>query len=146
MAISHLYRINGGEVLGATVDDPLTVWQGLLSGDNATYYTSVTDADTSGYTDGQRAIYSGGVIRDATAPEIVNFPVAQAEDENLLARLIAKDVMDASVIERKKWKALAAILIDEINTLRALHSLPDRTLAQAKTAFINKIEGGGEID
>ncbi len=66
----------------------------------------------------------------------------------------------------KAYRAVAALAIDEINTLRewivsfqaavaaatslanlqtrvaALPNLPDRTLAQAKTAFINKVNSG----
>ncbi len=66
----------------------------------------------------------------------------------------------------KAFRAIAALAIDEINTLRewivsfqaavaaatslanlqtrvaALPNLPDRTLAQAKTAFINKVNSG----
>ncbi len=68
--------------------------------------------------------------------------------------------------EAKAYRAVAALAIDEINTLRewimafkaataaatslanlqtrvaALPDLPDRTLAQAKTAFIAKVNGG----
>ncbi len=68
--------------------------------------------------------------------------------------------------QSKAYRAIAALAIDEINTLRewivafkaatalasslanlqsrvaALPDLPDRTLAQAKTAFINKVNSG----
>ncbi len=68
--------------------------------------------------------------------------------------------------QARAYRAIAALAIDEINTLRewivsfqaavaastslanlqtrvaALPNLPDRTLAQAKTAFINKVNSG----
>ncbi len=42
------------------------------------------------------------------------------------------------ILNIKDGKALALIMLDEINTLRALHSLADRTPAQVKSAFIAK--------
>ena len=39
-------------------------------------------------------------------------------------------------------RAFADILKDEINTLRALHALPDRTLGQLRTAITNKVNSG----
>lgn len=36
-------------------------------------------------------------------------------------------------------RAFAQVMMDEINILRAEHSLPDRTLAQLKTAIRNKV-------
>ncbi len=40
----------------------------------------------------------------------------------------------------KSLKALALIVMDELNILRALQSLPDRTPAQIKTPFQNKVD------
>ena len=37
-------------------------------------------------------------------------------------------------------KAIVLLVIDEINILRAQHGLADRTPAQAKTAFDNKVD------
>lgn len=39
-------------------------------------------------------------------------------------------------------RALVKVLIDEINILRQQHALADRTLAQARTAILNEIDGG----
>lgn len=41
--------------------------------------------------------------------------------------------------ERRLLRGFAELLIDELNTLRTLHSLPDRTFAQLRTALRNKI-------
>jgi hypothetical protein len=40
-------------------------------------------------------------------------------------------------------RAFADVVREEINILRALHSLQDRTLAQLKTAIENRIDSGG---
>ena len=42
--------------------------------------------------------------------------------------------------DEKSLEALALIVMDELNILRALHSLPARTPAQIKTAFRNKVD------
>lgn len=39
-------------------------------------------------------------------------------------------------------RALAEIIKDELNVLRALHALPDRTLAQLRTSITNKVNSG----
>ncbi len=86
--------------------------------------------------------------------------------------LIPQDRKDAILLinlanpQARAYRAIAALAIDEINTLRewivsfqaavaaatslanlqtriaALPNLPDRTLAQAKAAFINKVNSG----
>ncbi len=50
----------------------------------------------------------------------------------------AKNEFDA----QRTLKALAELLVDEFNILRALHSLPDRTFAQLRTAIRAKIDAG----
>ncbi len=86
---------------------------------------------------------------------------ALPQDQKSAVRLINTLTPDA-----RAYRAIAALAIDEINTLRewivafkaataaasslanlqtrvaALPDLPDRTLAQAKTAFINKVNSG----
>lgn len=44
--------------------------------------------------------------------------------------------------QQRILKALAELLVDEFNILRALHGLPDRTFAQLRTAIRNKIDAG----
>ncbi len=41
--------------------------------------------------------------------------------------------------ERRLLRAFAELLVDELNTLRALHSLAPRTPAQLRTAIRNKV-------
>lgn len=38
-------------------------------------------------------------------------------------------------------RGIVKVLVDELNILRSQHSLPDRTLAQARTAILNEIDG-----
>ena len=45
------------------------------------------------------------------------------------------------LIERRIIKALALVIMDELNILRALHGLPDRTPGQIKTAIKSKLQG-----
>ena len=37
------------------------------------------------------------------------------------------------------WKAFAEVMLDQLNTLRAFHGLPDASLEQLKTAVRNKL-------
>ncbi len=88
---------------------------------------------------------------------VANVTAAQKQAVTFMQRLEA---------ESKAYRAIAALAVDEINTLRqwivafkaataaatslanlqtrvaALPDLPDRTLAQAKTAFISKVNSG----
>lgn len=54
--------------------------------------------------------------------------------------VIEKDAEKEAYDVRRLFRALVESLVDEINTLRTLHSLPDRTVAQARTAILNKID------
>ena len=60
---------------------------------------------------------------------------ADAVAQNIQAN---KDRFDNEDILR----AVVKLMIDEVNTLRALHSLADRTAAQARTAIRNALDGG----
>ncbi len=129
-----LYRINGGEVKGVseTIDayenqtDPLR-----------------TFVDAPATPDGEDLaipkIFDTPVVRNATAGEISNFPVAEAFDLNVTQKQTAEDLVDVQVVFRKTFKGLILVLIEEINTLRALHGLGDRTLSQAVSAIKAKI-------
>lgn len=72
-----------------------------------------------------------GYVADQT-----NIDAATAAALVTVDRDTEKDVYDV----RRLFRALVESLVDEINTLRALHSLPDRTVAQARTAILSKID------
>jgi len=132
---AFLYRINGGEVLGVSV--------------TAASYASITDplldfVDAPTTPDGEGLVPSKifiapSTVRNATAPEIANFTVARDFDLNVTHKQEAEDLVDTQVVFRKTFKALALVLLDEINILRTIHALPDRTLSQAVTAIKGKI-------
>lgn len=50
----------------------------------------------------------------------------------------AKERYDAEDV----FKALAVLIVDELNILRAEHALTPRTYAQARTAIFNALDGG----
>lgn len=63
-----------------------------------------------------------------------------------------KDAIDAALISARRdeqanslddvdsdLRAFALVVLDEINVLRSQHALADRTIAQLKTAFRNKL-------
>lgn len=92
---------------------------------------------------------------------------AQTAWDNLKDRATAQELIDSVTSEAKALRAVVSLLVDELNTLRqwitdfktatagagtlaqfktavaALPNLPQRTLAQAKTAIQNAIRGGG---
>lgn len=133
-----LYRINGKEVIAASTD---------LNGfndANLAFYGIVTDPATPDGVDlSIPKIYLNSVLRNATQTEIDAFAVARATDQNLQERDAAWDrIQGNDRIQRKAFKAFCSVLLDEINTLRAQHSLAPRTLQQGLTAIRNKLDGG----
>ena len=52
----------------------------------------------------------------------------------------AKAPMTADVSEAIILRAVVAVLLDEINTLRAREGLPARTMTQAKAAILSKVD------
>ncbi len=110
-------------------------------------------------------------LQTTAQPFINAFSGSQAEQDAWVSRVT--DYQQRTFVymfgpdpDARAFRAIAALAIDEINTLRqwivafkaataaatslanlqtrvaALPDLPDRTLAQAKTAFINKVNGG----
>jgi hypothetical protein len=65
-----------------------------------------------------------------------NIDAATAAAGVAISRDKEKDLYDS----RRLFRALVEVLIDEINVLRAIESLPNRTLAQARTAIQAKID------
>lgn len=132
-----LYRLNGGAIEGASVDN------GAFNAIDTTYFATVTDPATPDGLDlSVLKIWDGLQVRNATAPEIANFATAKAADDLLIERAKAKDFFVTGSVSRKAMRALIETLIEEINTLRAQHSLAPRTTAQALVTIENKIDAG----
>ena len=100
--------------------------------------------------------HGGGYYYDNLEIEIPNFSqatmdaalITYAADvtniNNTFAQLVTdeetqrvKNTFDDE--ERRLLRAFAELVMDELNTLRALHSLAPRTFAQLRTAIKNKV-------
>lgn len=164
MALHFLYRKNGGEVVGLSVDS------GVYADVDATYFGVQIDPSTPDGTDlAVKKIRVTTTVRNATSGEIAAFVTAEDTDNNLINRQAAKDAVDGnSIVTRKAYRSLVKVLVDEINDLRGwladfkvevaastnlanlqsrvagLPNMPDRTLSQAKTAILNEIDSGSQ--
>jgi len=69
---------------------------------------------------------------------------AQVAWERDQARAAAKDRLTETTndAEIKLLKAILGLLVDELNTLRGLHGLPARTMAQVRAAIAAKLDSG----
>ncbi len=65
-----------------------------------------------------------------------NIDAATAAAKETTSRDGDKDWYD----NKRLFRALVEVLIDEINVLRTIEGLPDRTIAQARTAIQGKID------
>jgi hypothetical protein len=63
-------------------------------------------------------------------------------DATLTLRKRASDLLDKVNDSEALLRALVLVMVDEINILRAEHSLADRTAAQVRTAIKNKLNSG----
>lgn len=158
MATFFIYRVNGGEVLTVSVNSQ----SGFSS-----KFAQIQDPSTPDGIDlGTRKIRDGSTVRNATQAEIDNFPVAQAADELDEKRTFYNSLLDLGEIRGVALKAIASVVIDELNVIRqwvmsfktevaaatnladlktrvaALPNLNDRTAAQARTAVKNAITSG----
>ena len=52
----------------------------------------------------------------------------------------SRDVEKVNYDQRRLFRAIVELMIDEFNILRTIEGLPDRTIAQARTAILNKID------
>jgi len=137
MSTIFKYNLSSNEVKGVT-SDPNT-YDNIDTNFQATI---VDPATPDGIGTVPTKIKDGAVVRNATGPEIAGFPALAAADQVLKDRTAAKDFFDLDPVTRKYLKAIVQVTLDEINTLRALHSLADRTPAQAKAAIEGKIDAG----
>lgn len=80
---------------------------------------------------GDNVVLADQATRDARAAELV-------ANQELVGRNNAKERYD----EEDLFRALALTIMDELNILRAQHSLAPRTAAQLRTAIRNRINGG----
>lgn len=145
-----LFRKSSGEVVKISLSDQAfldadpTFW-GVLTDPAFPDGTDVRDMDPDpagplrvlGFS--KRAVPGPPTVRNATAPEIATFAAAQTDDENQMDADRAKQLFEMDPQTRKLFIALMDATRTEVNTLRAEHALPDRTLDQWKTAIRNRI-------
>ncbi len=65
-----------------------------------------------------------------------NIDAATAADKVTVERASEKEVYDI----KRVLRAIVELLIPELNILRTIEGLPDRTVAQARTAILNSID------
>lgn len=132
-AYYYLYRVNGGEVLGASTSDS---WP-------ASDYFDVYQSDTL-YQLSPPKWCGGETLRDATESEIANFDVAEAEDLEAQQKDEADDILHGTASHKdasgRMDRATVEALRIEINTLRVLHSLSEYTSAEFKALVESAID------
>ncbi len=154
MAVTALFRIQGGEVLkvslkGQPFDDRDQTYWGVLTDPPRPDGDQVRDL--SGEDPGPLRVLGfakvndAGTVRNATQPEIDAFVVAEDEDEKDLDAADATSLLNTHLQFRKAFKALALVMLDEINILRDRHTsgpspLEPRTRVQLLAAVSNKVD------
>ena len=133
-----IYRINGGEVMSIA--------------SSAGSYLDVSDPFLSGIAnptlpDGPRLhppkiFIAPNTVRNATQQEIDGFIVAHGQDDNLRARVDAKDLLDQDLKFRKILKSLLSVVLDEVNILRQELNLTERTMTQLRNKIASRIDSG----
>lgn len=168
MPTTVLYRKSSGEVRkislkGQPFDDADPAFWGVLTDPNFPDGTEDRDPDGNFRVLGYAKIWDDPDVRNATQDEINTFAAFQADDENQQAAGRAAEFLSLHPQWRKLLIAFADILVSEFNILRqwemefknevaaatslanlqsrvaTLPDLPDRTLAQLKTAILNRI-------
>jgi len=136
------YRLSSGEV--EEISTSSKIKNALIFGEviNPTMPDGTAVNSPSGDPDvlGYAKIYGGGVVRNATQGEINTFSAARIDDRNIIQADEALKHLQNDPKLRRIMIAFAAILVNEINTLRQQHGLADRTLQQLKTAIENRID------
>lgn len=160
MSLFFVYRKTSGEIQVQSVTSQIAGW-------NATYFAEVQDPATPDGIDlAVTKIYDGSNLRNATTQEIANFATLAATDNTLITQGIFSNLLNANVDQGIIYKAVAQVMINEINSIRdwvtsfkaavaaatslanlqsrvaALSDLPDRTASQARTAIQSAITSG----
>ena len=83
-----------------------------------------------------------GAVIEYTQGEKDAQDAAEAAAADVAMRLSGQSMFDGQTDMAQVLRALADTMVDGFNTLRALHSLPDYTLAQLKSIIQSKISDG----
>jgi hypothetical protein len=140
-----LFRKNGGQVTGASVDGA------AYTSADTTYFGTVTDPPTPNGTDlSLPKIWDLTNLRTATGPEQTAFVTAAAADANLQARAGAIGRLQTDVILRKILRAIVGLTVQQLNamaphidtTASPASHIATITEAGAETAIVNAINAG----
>jgi len=152
MSTTALYRLSSGEVLkissaGQLFSDRNQSFFGVLTDPGMPDGMSVRDNLPDGTFGPLRVlgfskivILESNLFQNATQSEIDTFSSLNVDDDNAQDADRARDLFNVHPQFRKMLVAMADIIRDEINILRTLHGLPDRTLVQFRTAMINRVQ------
>lgn len=164
-----LYRISSGECIKISLsdqqwDDRDTTFWGVLTDPPFPDGTMTRPLEGDLRVLGYSKINDAGTVRNAIQAEIDTFAAAQEDDENQQDATGAQALFLVHPRNRKQMTAFADIIKDEMNILRgwltqfkadvaaatnlgdlqtsvaAQPDLPDRTLAQLKTAITARID------
>ncbi len=140
MALHFLYRIIGGEVLGASTD------QSFPDRDQSRFgvLTDPLIPDGKDLAVKKIALPGSNTVRNATAGEITTMNAALTTEVTETQRLGAKNLLDTVIPQGKYNRALLEIFLSEFNIIRthAALGLAPRTANQLKNAIRNKIDSG----
>jgi hypothetical protein len=137
----YLFRINGGQVLGVSID--ATAYAGI----DTSFFSTISNPPTPNGTDlSIPKIWDGTNLRNATAAEITSFATAATTDANLQARVAAIHRLQTDPIFRKALSAIVDVTVQQLNVLRAavIPALSPITKAQAINAIVNAINSGAD--
>ena len=149
MSTTVLHRTSSGEVLKISpkgqlfADADVAYWSVLT---DPVFTDGTANRDTTGPDLGPLRVlgfqkhWDGSTVRNATQPEIDGYQALQDTDESLEDKLEAQRFFDTHPRFRKAFKAMAVLMMDELNILRALHALPDRTKTQVLNALTNALD------
>jgi len=87
-------------------------------------------------------VEKNGDIEEMSVPQKAAIDDAEAAERDLGIRSDAKENLDVLNSPGLVLRALADVIKDEINILRAEHGFADRTLVQLRTAIKNKVDSG----
>ena len=149
MATTVLHRLTSGEVLkispqGQLFADADPAYWGVLT--DPTFTDGTDNRDATGAELGPLRVlgfqkhWDGATVRNATQVEIDGYQGLQDTDEAIEDREAAQDFFDTHPRFRKAFKAMAVLMMEELNILRALHGLPPRTKSQVLNALTNALD------
>lgn len=87
-------------------------------------------------------MHDAGSVREMTAPEKVTRDGEIAASSTTAMRAGGATIVTAAYDHGILFRALVKLIVSELNILRNLHSLANRTEAQVRTAIINEINSG----